>query len=386
MKLKNSLILSTFGLTAILVVFYAFKDQKSSAPFNKSAYEASEASYENESYNTTNTKNLDDSKKQLDRRNESRNKRVNAYRLALKNQVDSKRFVDAPIKELEEEFSEETEDQASNEIAAATQTDADADDEDKDENKEDEDKEEGDEDEEVANKESSSDDTTPSADDLKDDFESIEASSFDDETVFIGTVTPPPISEEDVDDQSEEDSTLAAQGGQRSNNEDDENENEGFGDLDLSQLATLIEENKFAEVQFLVNTSNLSTFKREALQILVTSSSSSELKEQIGPILLSSYFNNENLGLFTQSMVTDNYSIEEKGFMGTLILQSLSNSSSRMTQPEFIDLYYNGVRAMLPSPDDVNDASLSELYATIEYSIEENLSLYSSNSQVAVGQ
>ena len=384
MKLKNSLPLSIFGLITILVVFYAFKDQKSSTSLNKGAYETSYEEENDNSYSTINTKNLDDSKKRLDRRNKSHSKRVNAYRLALKKQRNAKRFADAPIREIVDEFSEETKDKASTEVSAATKTDGEN--AEKEDDNKDEETDEEKADEEVAESESLTEQTTASSNELEKDYESIEASSFDDETIFVGTSPLPPVPEEDLEGDSDTDNTNVARGGQTSNNDNDDNENEGFGDLDLSQLSTLIEENKFDEVQFLVNSSNLSTFKREALQILVTSSSNSESKEQIGSILLSSYFSNENLGLFTQSMVTDNYSIEEKGFMGTLILQSLSGAPQRMSQPEFIDLYYNGVRAQLPSPDDVGDASLSELYATIEYSIEENFSLYSSNSQVAVGQ
>jgi hypothetical protein len=370
MKLKNSLPISIFGLIVVLIVFYAFKDHKGAKSNQKSNYELS---FEDDSYEPYQQQSQFDSPQNNKKIKEKAARKLKNFRLSMNKQRSSERFTDAPVKETpQEEASEQN-------TAQNNQTDEEKKDEEEDEEKK---EGEGEDTEEIA-----SDNEVTRPEKRTEDFESIEASSYV-EPIFIGSNTN---IINNTNDENEEDtaenSRAAAQGGQsNSNNNNDDADNESFGDVNLTELSDLITENKFEEIQLLVNSSGLSTFRREALQILVSNSFDQENREEIGSIITQAYFNTSHLGLFTQSMVQDNYSVQQKTYMGTLILQNLNDSTNRLSQAEFVDLYFNGVRALLPTPANVNEPELAELYLTIDYSIEENFALYGSNSQVAVSQ
>ena len=347
MKLKNNLPLFIFGSIIILMVLYTFKDQKKSNFLEKNNYEFS---FENENIQNNSLQNKYTKNKHMKK---EAAKKISDYKLFINKKKSSTKFTNTLVKETPQSEKENTQNTANN-----------------DEDKDKKEKKKENKKSEVA-KDSFSNKTNKLKTDSK-DFESIQASSYD-EPIFIETnsnfLNKP--NREKLKN-TDNDSKNFAQSRQGLNKNVDDN-NEDLGTVDLSQLPELIKKSRFEEIQLLINSSSLSTFRRKALQMLVTNSSDTENSEQIKSIITKTYFTPQHLALFTESMVEDDsYSVQEKTYMGTLILQNLAEAPKSMSETEFVDLYFNGIKTLLSTPESINNSELTELYLAIDYSIEEN--------------
>jgi len=375
MKFKN--ILAVFSVLIIALGFYSLS-QTSKTPNHiiDQIDELEITEYDNGSRNYSYNKN----KKNLIKRNDISKQRIKKYQksVQIKSDLSKKNdltVVDDSEKDPEEELSKNTE------------------------NKE-EDEEANEGEEEVSEDETEKKDnqkiskTNPKNNILK-DYKSFEASSVSDETLNVGTQFSR-NSKLTSQETATETETLAQEESQNIDNQtnrltpnDSADTNDGFANIDLSSLDALIEEGDYEGVQALVNSSNLSAFKREALNTLVFTSFSTEDPEQrnkIESIIISTYFNNENLNLYTVSMVESEISFEERSYMGSLLTADVYSAPGRLTQSEFIELYFNGIRSALPTPSEVNSNELADLYLKIDFSIEESFATYSSDSRVASDQ
>ena len=374
MKLKNILPLSFIGILVLMVVFYAFKDKKKSVSYNENSYEYS---FEDESYKENIYKQKDLSKiPNSIKRN--RVKKLNSYKSSLKKRRVSNPFKEAHVRETPENDSSETQNTAQNEKNSE-------DDEEKDEEKKDQD-EKG-----IASDESSYKENKDSSDPKE-----IKSVKRTDDSYYRNSFFVSNASNFNSAQQEEtEEEGANGQNDQAGNNEegsgsDGTSEGSGngrFSDVDLDQLPILIEEENFDEVLVLVNSSSRSAFRREALRILVTSANESEERNRaISSVITNSYFNTQQLSLFTQSMIEDEYTVEQRSYMGSLIIDNLDVAPTIITQEEYVDLYFNGVRAVLPTPGSIIDPELAELYLTIDFNIEKNFAIYENSSEVAVSQ
>jgi|GEM_PF-6687002 len=150
-----------------------------------------------------------------------------------------------------------------------------------------------------------------------------------------------------------------------------------------TEIEALIQERNTEGLLAFLESSNLSTFKRTSLNTLVKATVVNENIAFISPIVISTYLNINNLGLFTNSMIVDDYSFEEKSFMASLIMQSLDGSAKLLTRSDFVDLYFNGVKAQLSNTNSESNSSVLDLYSELDMKIDETYELLGSETEVA---
>jgi hypothetical protein len=150
-----------------------------------------------------------------------------------------------------------------------------------------------------------------------------------------------------------------------------------------TEIAALIQERNSEDLLELLESSSLSTFKRNSLNSLVKSVAVTENIAFITPIVTSSYLNVNNLGLFTNSMIVDDYSFEERSFMASLIMQSLDGSAKLLSRNDYVELYFNGVKAQLSNTSKESNSSILDLYSELDMKIDETYELLDSETEVA---
>lgn len=194
-----------------------------------------------------------------------------------------------------------------------------------------------------------------------------------------------PNNEENSNEEDEQNTALnnnqtnGSGSGSNSSNADDINRR--LSDIELSTLEEHIADGNYEEVQNFVNSSELSSFRRQTLAVLVSASQEIEDNQALTEIIRSSYFNTNSLSLYTLSLVQDEFSFEERAFMSELLTQDIFSAPARLTQDEFVELYFNSVRSILPTPEQAENNQLSSLYIDIDSSIEETFVSYQSGTQ-----
>ncbi len=192
------------------------------------------------------------------------------------------------------------------------------------------------------------------------------------------------INEEPIeDDSSQENSNSTGTGSRQTSDETTDNTSLTESSTELDAL---IQERNTEGLLALLESSNLSTFKRTSLTTLVKSINIVENIDFISPIVISTYLNINNLGLFTNSMIVDDYSFEEKSFMASLIIQNLDGSAKLLSRSDFVDLYFNGVKAQLSNTTSESNSNVIDLYTELDMKIDETYELIDSETEVALNQ
>ena len=96
------------------------------------------------------------------------------------------------------------------------------------------------------------------------------------------------------------------------------------------------------------------------------------------------YYRSENVVYMTASMISEEFVFSEKEYTASLIVKSMDHLPQTTTAESFAQVYFNSVRALLPTLKDSTDPKeLYNLYLNLDFAIENKYNELAGLEQIA---
>lgn len=148
----------------------------------------------------------------------------------------------------------------------------------------------------------------------------------------------------------------------------------------------LLQDLKFEEALEALEISTTDMEKIESFKSLVRFSLASDVNtaQDVESLIQSYYFRSENLIFMTSAMISDDFTFAEKKYSADLISKSIQQVPESTEADTFAQIYFNGVRALLPAGRDNSDSEeIFNLYLNLDSAIENKYNDLSNPKQIA---
>lgn len=167
-------------------------------------------------------------------------------------------------------------------------------------------------------------------------------------------------------------------------NESEENDPEVTPSV-FSNLEELLLESEFGEALDLLENTTTHQEKIESFKILTRFALALDTNNAPEVQLLTQnfYYREENVVFMTAAMISDDFTFAEKEHTANLIFNSIDQVLLDTPAESFAQVYFNSVRALLPSQDKTDSKELNNLYMNLDLAVVNKYNDLSGVEQIA---
>lgn len=154
----------------------------------------------------------------------------------------------------------------------------------------------------------------------------------------------------------------------------------------LTDLNDLIIESKFEEALVALENTTTVKEKTDSFKLLARFVLTPEINTsaEIESLIQNFYYRGENVVYMTVSMISEDFVFSEKEYTAGLIFKSIAQVPQTATAESFAQVYFNGVRALLPTNQERTDSEeLYNLYLNLDFAIENKYNDLAGLEQIA---